>query len=197
MSDTTGTNIVREDPPGKAHGRYSRITPEQVEQIAATLAAHPGEWFRVHTIPHVETAGRQATYFARDIKRGSFSALQGVEAVAKTVNGEGIVWARIPTSETQKPPRATPEEIAAHVKAAGGTPAQVLEFAYGQTAAGPDALQRLALDQIEHLSRLAANCLESMVACSKRGDWESAHTYAKAALGNLDGLDYWRKEIAR
>lgn len=89
MSTNTAT-ITWEDPPESAT-RGSRVPTGQVEAIASELRARPGEWARVLTFPDAQ---KQAYWFVRDVKAGSIRALKGAEVKARTIDGDGVVYAR-------------------------------------------------------------------------------------------------------
>lgn len=116
--------LLPETPPDTAAGtKYSRTSPAELDLIAQAAHANPGQWIRAIEFEATVPAGRQATYWARDVKRGSFKALVGAEAIARTINGKGVVWVRLPATETQESPRA---------------PRQQVEFVYPNSTPGMD-----------------------------------------------------------
>lgn len=93
--------------PRQSQGRkYDRIDPIGLADIAITLSTNPGRWFEIARFEHQVPAGRQAINLARDIKGGRIRALKGAEAMSRTVDGHGVVYACFPA---EQPAPTSPE----------------------------------------------------------------------------------------
>lgn len=95
MTSNTAT-ITWEEPPAVAGVKGSRVPLAQAEAIANALRHHPGQWAKVLTFPDAQ---KQAYWFCRDVRGGNIRALKGAEVKARTIEGDGVVYARFPQAD--------------------------------------------------------------------------------------------------